>query len=107
MGSAQTQGELWGAEARDWANLQEPTGKPLWVAMLEAAGVAQGTRFLDAGCVAGGASVFAAQRGAQVSGTDASGALIALASERVPEGDFRVGDLEALPYEDERHAHQQ
>jgi ubiquinone/menaquinone biosynthesis C-methylase UbiE len=29
---------------------------------------------------------------------DASEALIAIARERVPQGDFRVGDLEALPY---------
>jgi SAM-dependent methyltransferase len=101
MGSATMQGELWGTAARDWAELEEPTHKPLWEAMLEAAGVSSGTRFLDAGCGAGGAGVLAAQRGSQVSGIDASGALISLAVEHVPEGDFRVGDLEALPYEDD------
>jgi SAM-dependent methyltransferase len=101
MGSATMQGKLWGAAARDWAELQEPMGKPIWEAMLEAAGVGSDTRFLDAGCGAGGASVLATQRGSQVSGIDASDALIALARERVPEGDFRVGELEALPYEDD------
>jgi SAM-dependent methyltransferase len=95
------QGELWGAAARDWAELQEPMSKPLWEAMLEAVGVGTNTRFLDAGCGAGGASVFAAQRGSQVSGIDASSALISLAVDRVPERDFRVGELEALPYEDD------
>ncbi len=101
MGSATMQGELWGAAARDWAELQEPFSKPLWEAMLEAVGVSSNTRFLDAGCGAGGASVLAAQRGSQVSGIDASGELISLAVERIPEGDFRVGELEVLPYEDD------
>jgi len=98
MGSAAIQGELWGGAPHDWANIQEPTGKPLWESMLEAAAVAGGKRFLDAGCGAGGASVIAAQRGSQIKGLDASGALISLAGERVPEGDFRVGELEDLPY---------
>jgi SAM-dependent methyltransferase len=43
--------------------------------------------------------VLAAQRGARVSGLDASDALVAIARERVPLGDFRVGDLEALPHD--------
>jgi len=98
MGSSTVQGELWGASARDWAELQEPLHLPVWEAMLDAAKVKQGTRFFDAGCGGGGTSVLAAQRGANVSGLDASDALIAIAQERVPQGDFRVGDLEALPY---------
>jgi SAM-dependent methyltransferase len=98
MGSAAIQGELWGAAARDWAELQEPMGRPLWEAMLDAAHVGAGTRLLDAGCGAGGASVLAAARRARVSGFDASEPLLALARERVPAGDFRQGDLEALPY---------
>jgi SAM-dependent methyltransferase len=98
MGSSITQGELWGAAARDWAKLQEPKHKPVWEAMLNAAKVSQGTRFFDAGCGGGGTSALAAQRGAHISGLDASEALIAIAREHVPQGDFRVGDLETLPY---------
>jgi SAM-dependent methyltransferase len=98
MGSSKVQGELWGASARDWAELQEPQHLPVWEAMLDVAKVKQGTRFFDAGCGGGGTSVLAAQRGAQVSGLDASEALIEIARERVPQGDFRVGDLESLPY---------
>src|SRR5687768_5132846 len=100
MGTSQIQGDLWGAVARDWADLQEPMSRPLWDAMLHAANVRAGTRLLDAGCGGGGASVLAAARGAQVSGFDASEALLAIARERVPAGDFRAGDLEALPYAD-------
>jgi SAM-dependent methyltransferase len=40
----------------------------------------------------------AAQRGATISGFDASDALLAIARERCPQGDFRAGDMEALPY---------
>jgi SAM-dependent methyltransferase len=100
MASAAVQGQLWGRAAHDWAELQEPTALPLWVAMLDAAAVGPGTRVLDAGCGAGGASVLAADRGAQVNGLDAAEALLAIARARVPDGDFRPGDLEALPYAD-------
>jgi SAM-dependent methyltransferase len=56
---------------------------------------------LDAGCGGGGASELAARRGARVSGIDATPGLIAYARERLPEGDFRVGDIEELPYADD------
>jgi ubiquinone/menaquinone biosynthesis C-methylase UbiE len=36
-----------------------------------------------------------------VHGLDASEALLELARERVPEADLRLGDLEALPYEED------
>ena len=101
MGSAAVQGPLWGRAAYDWAELQEPTALPLWEAMLDAAAVGSGTRLLDAGCGAGGASVLAAGRGAQVNGLDAAEALLAIARARVRDGDFRLGDLEALPYADQ------
>jgi SAM-dependent methyltransferase len=44
----------------------------------------------------------AADRGASVAGIDAADPLIRIAAERTPEGDFRVGDLEALPWIDDR-----
>jgi SAM-dependent methyltransferase len=100
MGSAAVQGHLWGRAAHDWAELQEPTALPLWEAMLDAGAVGPGTRLLDAGCGAGGASALAAGRGALVNGLDAAEALLAIARARVPDADFRPGDLEALPYED-------
>jgi SAM-dependent methyltransferase len=100
MGSAGVQGHLWSRAAHDWAELQEPIALPLWEVMLDAAAVGPGTHLLDAGCGAGGASVLAASRGAQVNGLDAAEALLAIARARVPDGDFRLGDLEALPYGD-------
>lgn len=101
MGSASVQGELWGRAPDDWASLQEAQHAPFFEAMLDAAGVGDGVTFLDAGCGGGGASVLARGRGAVVSGLDASAPLIDVARGRVSDGDFRVGDLEALPFADE------
>jgi len=98
MGSAEEHGQLWGKAAQDWAELQEPMAAPLWEAMLDAGAVGPGIRVLDAGCGAGGASVLAASRGARVNGLDAAEALLAIARARVPDGDFRRGDLATLPY---------
>ena len=100
MGSSKVQGELWSRGAEDWASLQEAQHAPFFEAMLDSAGVGAGVTFLDAGCGGGGASVLAAKRGAKVSGLDAAPALIEIASRKVPDGDFRVGDLESLPFED-------
>ena len=99
MGSSQAQGELWGAAAQDWTELFEPMSRPIWVAMLDSAGVVQGTRFLDLGCGGGGASILAFKRGAVVAGLDAAEPLIDIARKRLPDGDFQVGDLEELPYD--------
>lgn len=98
MGSAERQGALWGAAAEDWAELQEPTGIPLYEATFDAIGVTTGTRLLDVGCGAGLALQLAHKRGATVSGFDASTGMLAVARSRMPEADFRQGDLEELPY---------
>jgi SAM-dependent methyltransferase len=60
--------------------------------------VGPGKRLLDAGC-GGGASLLAAERGAHVSGLDAANGLVAFAQERLPDGDFCVGDIENLPFD--------
>jgi len=91
---------LWGARARDWAEVQEATARPAFEAVIARADVGPGTRFLDVGCGSGMAARLAADRGATVAGVDAAEALIAIARERTPEGDFRTGDLEALPFAD-------
>lgn len=101
MGSAEVQGKLWGAAAEDWAELQEPLGAPLYEAAFDAMGAGDGTRLLDVGCGSGYALVLAAKRGAIVDGFDASAELLRVARSRLPEADFRQGDLEALPYEND------
>ena len=101
MGSSKIQGELWGKAPQGWVEIQEPMHSPLWESMLNATTVRPGTRFLDAGCGGGGASVLAAERGAQVSGLDAAEGLITFARESTPHGDFHVGDIESLPFDDD------
>jgi SAM-dependent methyltransferase len=101
MGTAQVQGQLWGAAAQDWATLAEPVQIPFFEAALDAIGIENGMRLLDAGCGAGLALTLAAERGAIVSGLDASAGLLEVARERLPEADLREGELEALPYADD------
>ena len=92
------QGELWGKGVRDWVALIEPSSVPIWTAALTAAKVGPGIKLLDAGCGAGGASVLAASMGADPSGIDSSAGMITVARERLPLADFRVGELEDLPF---------
>lgn len=101
MGSAQVQGQLWGAGANDWAEIVEPMSRPLFVAVLDAVGVAAGIKLLDAGCGSGLALAVARARGASVSGLDAAEPLVTIARRRVPDGDIRHGDLEELPFDNE------
>jgi len=55
---------------------------------------------LDAGCGTGRHAAHLAALGHAVIGVDASPEMLVLARERVPGGDFRVGDLRALPVAD-------
>jgi SAM-dependent methyltransferase len=100
-GSASVQGELWGARARDWAEVQEPLARPLYDAVLDRLRIEPATRLCDVGCGSGVFCELAARRRAQVAGIDAADSLIAIARSRLPEGDFRVGEMEHLPYDDE------
>ena len=93
-------GRLWGARARDWAEVQEGQFGAGYDDVLARAGVGPGTRLLDAGCGAGMAAQRAAGLGATVAGIDAAALLLDIARECSPAGDFRVGDLEDLPFPD-------
>ena len=99
--TAGTNGRLWGLRSRDWADLQEGGFRAGYVAALERGAVGAGTRYLDAGCGSGMAAALAADRGAQVTGIDASDSLLQIARDRVPQGAFQTGDLEDLPFEDD------
>jgi SAM-dependent methyltransferase len=94
-------GQAWGERAADWAFLMEPYARRANDALFDRAGVGPGTRLLDIACGSGYAASVAAGRGAAVAGLDASEALIAIARARTPGGDFRLGDMFALPFEDD------
>ena len=86
-GSAATQGDLWGERARDWAEVLEGWngwGVPLYRHILERVTVQRGTRLLDMGCGAGRFCRIAADRGAHISGLDATGTFVQIARKRIP-----------------------
>lgn len=100
MGTANVQGQIWGARAKDWADVQESVAVPLFDAVLHETAVGKNTSVLDIGCGSGIFCEMAAKRGARVSGLDASDHLLDIARERVQSGDFRTGEMEELPYDD-------
>jgi SAM-dependent methyltransferase len=92
-------GRGWGARAGEWAYLFESYARPANEVVFGRLGVGAGIRMLDIACGSGYAAAVAAARGATVVGLDASEALLAIARARVPDGDFRLGDMFALPFE--------
>ncbi|MFL5829839.1 MAG: class I SAM-dependent methyltransferase [Solirubrobacteraceae bacterium] len=98
-GSAERWGPLWGARPADWA-LSEDQQVPTYEAALDRVDLQPGQAVLDIGCGVGAFLRLAAGRGARPFGIDASEGLIALARERLPDADLRVGEMEALPYDD-------
>jgi uncharacterized peroxidase-related enzyme len=92
--------EGWGRRAVDFATLLEPGACREYVAMHQHLDLRAGDRVLDLACGSGLALELAAARGAVVSGLDASPRLVAIARDRVPDADVRVGDMAALPWPD-------
>jgi SAM-dependent methyltransferase len=87
-GSAKRWGPLWGARPDDWA-LSEDQQVPTYEAALERVDLQGGHRVLDIGCGAGAFLRLVADRG------------IELARTRLPDADLRIGEMEALPYDDD------
>jgi ubiquinone/menaquinone biosynthesis C-methylase UbiE len=98
--SARRWGALWGDRPRAWAISEEQQTRT-YEAALRRVRIGGGERVLDVGCATGVFLRMCADRGAVVSGLDAAESLLALARERVPEADLRLGDLESLPYGDD------
>jgi SAM-dependent methyltransferase len=92
--------EGWGRRALDFATLGEPANCREYVAVHHLLGVDTGDRLLDIACGSGLALELAALRGATCAGIDASARLVAVARDRNPDADVRVGDMHALPWPD-------
>jgi SAM-dependent methyltransferase len=92
--------EGWGRKAVDFATLSEPGNCREYVALHHRLGVDAGDRLLDVACGSGLAIELARLRGAIGSGIDASPRLVAVARDRSPGSDIRVGDMHALPWDD-------
>jgi SAM-dependent methyltransferase len=91
--------EGWGRKVLDFATLSEPGNCREYVAVHHRLGVDAGDRLLDVACGSGLAIELARLRGASCSGIDASTRLVAVARDRNPECDIRVGDMHALPWD--------
>jgi SAM-dependent methyltransferase/alkylhydroperoxidase family enzyme len=91
----------WGHAVSDFATLSEPGNVREYVSMHEHLRIGSGDRLLDIACGSGLAVELAMLRGAAVAGIDASERLIAVARDRNPNADIQVGDMNALPWDDE------
>ena len=94
-------GEAWGAHANDWACFYEHYSIDVLIALFNGLGVGPATRLLDVACGSGLGVRIAAAMGATVAGIDASDELAAVARERTPAADLRVGSMYELPWADE------
>ncbi|MDQ3579248.1 MAG: hypothetical protein M3443_16970 [Actinomycetota bacterium] len=89
--------EGWGRRAVDFATLSEPSNCREYVAVHQRLGVRTGDRLADDACGCGLAIELARVRGAECAGIDASHRLVAVARDRNPHADIRLGDMHALP----------
>jgi SAM-dependent methyltransferase len=91
----------WGRRAAEFAYLIESQHWREYTHLLDQTGVGPDTRYLDIACGSGLAVRLASERGATVAGLDASPRLAAIATARSPAADIRVGDMFALPFDDQ------
>jgi len=91
--------EGWGRKVVDFATLSEPGNCREYVAVHHRLGIGAGDRLLDVACGSGLAIELARLRGASCAGIDASARLVAVARDRNPGSDIRVGDMHALPWQ--------
>jgi SAM-dependent methyltransferase len=99
--TAERNGAAWGARARDWGDT-EAQQIPTYEEAIRRAGIGPGQTVLDVGCGTGVFLRAAADHGATVCGIDASEALLEIACERVPDAELTLGDVQHLPYADDR-----
>jgi SAM-dependent methyltransferase len=92
--------EGWGRKAVDFSTLCEPANCREYVTVHHRLGVDAGDRLLDIACGSGLALELAGLRGAVCAGIDASPRLVAVARDRSPSADIRVGDMHSLPWRD-------
>jgi SAM-dependent methyltransferase len=92
--------EGWGRRAAEFASLAEPANCREYVSLHNRLGIGSRTRLMDMACGSGLAIELANLLGASCAGIDASKRLVAVARDRSPDSDIRVGDMNALPWED-------
>jgi SAM-dependent methyltransferase len=94
-------GAAWGSSANDWSCLYEHYSIDVLMALCSRLVVGPTRRLLDIACGSGLAVRLADAMGATVAGIDASTDLVAVARERTPAADLRVGSMFELPWADQ------
>ncbi len=100
MGSQAMQGKLWGQRPKDWSDIQEQTGKAGYDFVLNYLSFTPGAKLLDVDCGTGYFSKMASNKGANVTGLDATPEFVEEAKKRVLDAHFIVGEMEELPFEE-------
>jgi SAM-dependent methyltransferase len=90
----------WEAKAGGYSDFFAPVTARLAEPLLDAAGVAKGSRVLDVATGPGVVAAAALARGASVVGIDVAPAMLALARGRLPQAELVEGDAERLPFGD-------
>ena len=101
MGSQAIQSHLWGQRPKDWGSIQEVTGKAGYDFVLNRFSEKAGLKLLDVGCGTGYFCRMVYDKGALVTGLDATPEFIEEAKQRVPGGRFMAGEMEELPFADQ------
>jgi SAM-dependent methyltransferase len=91
---------IFDATAEGYEATMAPSLRPVAAEVVRRAALQPGERVLDVGCGTGIAAAAAHAAGAEVVGLDGAAGMIAIARRQVPGVDFRVGDFNALPFED-------
>ena len=110
MGSQAIQAALWGRNPADWASIQEVTSAKCYEYVLDQLQLKPTDNLLDIGCGSGFFCSLAAARmninktakAPAVTGSDATVPLLEEARQRAPELAFITGDMESLPFDDEK-----
>lgn len=100
MGSKLIQSKLWGQRPKDWATIQEPTGRSGYEYALDFIKLQPTNKILDIGCGTGFFISLAAKTGAIIMGFDATEPFIEEAKLRNPSCQFITGEMEELPFAD-------
>lgn len=90
----------WDRNAEAYSDVVLPATRQVFAPLLDGLGDLSGKHVLEVASGTGHLAQAAVARGARLTGIDAAPAMVDLASRRLPDGDFRIGDGEDLSFPD-------